>query len=113
MQSLSLLAPNKFKELLRRHKTSHDLEPHVRSFCSTYDIDAHRCADELYSFATNFEKFIQSGYETNRDDESSESGDEENDAEREAGAGTEKGVIMTSAMRLYKIEKEAGLDVLW
>ena len=55
-------------------------------FCSTYDIDSHRCTDELYSFATNFDKFIRSCYNTERDDESSESGNEENDAERETGA---------------------------
>ncbi len=72
LQSLWLLAPSKFKELLGRHKTSHDLEPHVRSFCSTYDIDPHWCA-ELYSFATNLDKVIQCGHEKERDDEVSES----------------------------------------
>ena len=34
-KSLSWLAQSKFKELHGRHKSSHDLKPHVRSFCSS------------------------------------------------------------------------------
>ena len=50
--------PRKFKDLLGTHKTSHDIEPSVRSFFSMFSIDSHRCANELYSFATYFGKLI-------------------------------------------------------
>ena len=78
--------PRKFKDLLGTHKTSHDIEPSVRSFCSMFSIDSHRCANELYSFATYFGKFDGSGYERAGDDNDSGNGGEGQDNERDIKA---------------------------
>jgi hypothetical protein len=44
LQSLEFFAPVGFPDLVKNVSTAHDLEAKVRSFCTMYNIDSHRCA---------------------------------------------------------------------
>ncbi|CAB4034460.1 zinc finger MYM-type 1-like [Paramuricea clavata] len=60
LQAFSLFAPSRFPQLVKNFKTAHDLQACLNTFCETYNnnnIDAFRCADELFNFARSFEKF--------------------------------------------------------
>ena len=57
LQAFSLFAPSHFPQLVKNFKTAHDLQACLNTFCTTYNIDVFRCADELFNFARSFEKF--------------------------------------------------------
>lgn len=56
LKAFSLFSPSRFPELVKKFKTAHDLQACLNTFCETYNIDAFRCADELFNFARSFEK---------------------------------------------------------
>ena len=56
-QPFSMFAPSRFPQLVKIFKTAHDLQARFNTFCNMYNIDAFRCADELFNFACSFEKF--------------------------------------------------------
>ena len=60
LQAFSLFAPSRFQELVKNFKTAHDLQVCLNTFSKMYNIDAFRCADELFNFARSFEKFDSS-----------------------------------------------------
>ena len=54
------------------------------AFCITYNIDAFRCADELFNFARSFEKFDCSYISQQEDDDhSGEDHDDDDDSDGE------------------------------
>ena len=60
LQAFSLFAPSRFPELVRNFKATHDLQPSLITFCETYNLNAFRCADELFNFVRSFEKLNRS-----------------------------------------------------
>ena len=57
LKAFSLFAPSRFPELVKNIETAHDLQACLNTFCETYNLDAFRCADELFNFARSFKKF--------------------------------------------------------
>ena len=85
LQAFSLFAPSRFPELVRNFKTAHDLQPSLITFCETYNLDAFRCADELFNFARSFEKLncstIFQPNEAQQDDDDVSEGDDDFDCD--------------------------------
>ena len=79
LQAFLLFAPSRFPELVTNFKTAHDLQACLNSFCETYNIDAFRCADELFNFARSFEKFYYSTVSEVQDDDDDEDDDDYDD----------------------------------
>ena len=46
-----MFSPSGFPELVKNIQTTHDLEAKISSFCTTYNINTSRCAEELFTFA--------------------------------------------------------------
>ncbi len=51
----------------------------LNSFCETYNIDAFRCADELFNFARSCEKFNYSTVSEVQDDDDDDEDDDDYD----------------------------------
>ena len=64
---------------MKNFKTAHDLEACLNTFCKTYNIDAFRCADELFNFTRSFEKFDCSSVCQQEDGDSGEDDDGDDD----------------------------------
>ena len=81
LQAFSLFAPSRFPQLVKNLiKTAHDLQARFNTFCKMYNIDAFRCADELFNFARSFEKFdCLSVCQQEDDDDSGEDDDYDDD----------------------------------
>jgi hypothetical protein len=79
LQAFSLFAPSRFPQLVKNFKTAHDLQACLNPFCETYNIDAFRCADELFNFARSFEKFDCSTVCQQEDDDDDGEDDEGDD----------------------------------
>ena len=80
LQAFSLFAPSRFPQLVKNFKTAHDLQARFNTFCKMYNIDAFRCADELFNFARSFEKFdCLSVCQQEDDDDSGEDDDYDDD----------------------------------
>ena len=96
LQAFSLFAPSRFQELVKNFKTAHDLQACLDTFCKTYNIDAFRCAGELFNFACSFEKFDCSSVcqqedgdsgEDDDDDEEEDNDDDDDDDDDDDGGG--------------------------
>ena len=80
LQAFSLFAPSRFPQLVKNFKTAHDLQACLNTFCKMHNIDAFRCADELFNFARSFEKFdCLSVCQQEDDDDSGEDDDYDDD----------------------------------
>ena len=60
LQSLAMFSPSGFPELVKNIQTAHDLEAKISSFCTTYNINTSRCAEELFTFAPSFQMLNRS-----------------------------------------------------
>ena len=69
---------------MKNFKTAHDLQACLNTFCETYNIDAFRCADELFNFARSFEKFDCSTV-CQQEDDDDEGEDDEGDDDYDDG----------------------------
>ena len=79
LQAFSLFAPSRFPQLVKNFKTAHDLQACLNTFCKMHNIDAFRCADELFNFARSFEKFDCSSVCQQEDDDDSGEDDDYDD----------------------------------
>ena len=80
LQAFSLFAPSRFPQLVKNFETAHDLQACLNTFCKMHNIDAFRCADELFNFARSFEKFdCSSVCQQEDDDDSGEDNDYDDD----------------------------------
>ena len=94
LQAFSLFAPSCFLQLVKNFKTAHDLQVCLNTFCKMQNIDAFRCAEELFNFARSFEKFDCS-YVCQQDDDDSvedddyddDDDDDNDDADKDNGDG--------------------------
>ena len=79
LQAFSLFASSRFPQLVKNFKTAHDLQACLNTFCKMHNIDAFRCADELFNFARSFEKFDCSSVCQQEDDDDSGEDDDYDD----------------------------------
>ena len=88
LQAFSLFAPSRFPQLVKNFKTAHDLQACLNTFCKMYNIDAFRCADELFNFARFFlEKFDCSSVCQQEDDDDSGEDDDYDAGDNEDNGG--------------------------
>ena len=92
LQAFSLFAPSRFPQLVKNFKTAHDLQACLNTFCKIYNIDAFRCADELFNFARSFEKFdCSSVCHQEDDDDSGENDDQDDDGDDDSDDNEDNG----------------------
>ena len=56
-EAFRLLAPNEFPELVKKFSTPANIQEEIKTFCTMHNIDSYQCADEVFSFASVFQKF--------------------------------------------------------
>ena len=95
--------PSRFSELVKNFKTAHDLQTCVNTFCETYNMDAFRCADELFNFARSFKKFDHT-IVSNSDEDNQEEDDSDND-KLSSTQFSRGAAVMTTKMKLKRSGK--------
>ena len=87
----SIFDPSKFQDLRRKYQTTEVIQKKISPFCSTYGLDAYRCADELFSFSSTFEKLRKPSIEKSDDEAFGDEIDSEPEVESEVHDKTKRG----------------------
>ena len=73
LKAFSIFSPKSFSTFSDTYPTVRDVEINVRQFCETYNIDSHRRAKKLVSFAAAFKHFnldlVEGNADRNHDNE--------------------------------------------